>query len=74
MRTLSHGEQRQLEIARSLMHDPVLLLIDEPTAGVSMEEIPPLLEVISTAHRVDGKTVRRLPRGCVAVGAIGALA
>ena len=32
--TLSGGQQRQLEIARSLMHDPAVFLIDEPTAGI----------------------------------------
>ncbi len=32
--TLSGGQQRQLEIARSLMSDPTVFLIDEPTAGI----------------------------------------
>jgi branched-chain amino acid transport system ATP-binding protein len=35
---LSHGEKRHLEIAIALAADPVLLLLDEPTAGMSPEE------------------------------------
>ena len=36
--TLSHGEQRQLEIAMALAGDPKLLLLDEPMAGMGVEE------------------------------------
>ena len=36
--TLAHGEQRYLEIGIALATDPKLLLLDEPTAGMSPEE------------------------------------
>jgi len=38
VRTLSHGEQRQLEVALALASRPRLLLLDEPTAGLSLAE------------------------------------
>jgi branched-chain amino acid transport system ATP-binding protein len=44
--TLSGGQQRQLEIARSLMHDPVMFLIDEPTAGVEPRVAAQIYEMI----------------------------
>jgi branched-chain amino acid transport system ATP-binding protein len=44
--TLSGGQQRQLEIARSLMHDPILFLIDEPTAGIEPRVASLIYELI----------------------------
>jgi len=44
--TLSGGQQRQLEIARSLMLDPVLFLIDEPTAGIEPRVATLIYELI----------------------------
>lgn len=44
--TLSHGEQRQLEIAMSLATGPKLLLLDEPLAGMGAEETSKMVELI----------------------------
>ena len=43
---LAHGEQRSLEIALALACDPKLLLLDEPTAGMSPEETKVMMELI----------------------------
>ncbi len=52
---LSHGEQRQLEIAMTLATDPKVLLLDEPLAGMGQEEgerIAALLKDLSRDHAV----------------------
>jgi branched-chain amino acid transport system ATP-binding protein len=43
---LPHAEQRKLEIAMALATDPILLLLDEPTAGMALEEIPEIYDSI----------------------------
>jgi branched-chain amino acid transport system ATP-binding protein len=43
---LSHGEKRHLEIAIALAADPALLLLDEPTAGMSPEETDGTMRLI----------------------------
>ena len=44
--TLSHGEQRQLEIAMMLATNPVVLLLDEPLAGMGAEESARMVELL----------------------------
>ena len=43
---LAHGQQRGLEIALALACDPKLLLLDEPTAGMSPEETVAMMDLI----------------------------
>lgn len=55
--SLTHGEQRKLEIAILLGLDPVVLLLDEPTAGMSIEEVPAILEVIQELKASQTRTI-----------------
>jgi branched-chain amino acid transport system ATP-binding protein len=62
-RNLSHGEQRQLEIALALAGSPKLLLLDEPTAGLSpaeshamtalLKNLDPTITVLVIEHDMD---------------------
>lgn len=54
---LSHGGKRQLELAVVLVGEPRLILLDEPMAGVSAEEVPALTALIRTVHKEEGRTV-----------------
>ena len=54
---LSHGDKRKLELAMLLAGDPRVILLDEPFAGVSMEDVHELVELIRSVHVDEGKTV-----------------
>jgi branched-chain amino acid transport system ATP-binding protein len=50
-RSLSHGERRQLELALALAPRPRVLLLDEPTAGMSPVETARITELIASLER-----------------------
>jgi branched-chain amino acid transport system ATP-binding protein len=54
--TLSGGQQRQLEIARALMADPTVMLIDEPTASIEPRIAAQIYALIAGLAR-DGKAI-----------------
>lgn len=55
--SLSYGEQRRLEIARALVSNPEILLLDEPAAGMNINESKELLKFIKWIKTDLKKTV-----------------
>ncbi len=77
---LSHGEQRQIEISLALISDPKLLLLDEPTAGLSSAEsalmtqtvqsLDPEITILIIEHDMDvafqiAERISVLHQGCL---------
>jgi branched-chain amino acid transport system ATP-binding protein len=54
---LSHGDKKRLEVAIALGNQPKLLLLDEPTAGMSLEETTAIIHLIGKLCQEKGLTV-----------------
>ncbi|MCB1418141.1 MAG: ABC transporter ATP-binding protein [Notoacmeibacter sp.] len=54
---LPHGDQRKLEVALLLAMEPDIFMFDEPTAGMSVDEAPVILELISEIKKDTSKTI-----------------
>ncbi|MGE6919571.1 ABC transporter ATP-binding protein [Achromobacter kerstersii] len=54
---LPHGDQRKLEIAMLIALEPQVFMFDEPTAGMSVDDVPVVLELIRDIKTDPSKTI-----------------
>ncbi|MGH8891691.1 MAG: ABC transporter ATP-binding protein [Actinomycetes bacterium] len=66
--TLAYGRKRALELALALALEPTLLLLDEPTAGMGMEDVERTVELIGRVR--EGRTVVLVEHNMSVVGSL----
>ena len=54
---LPHGDQRKLEVALMMALEPQIFMFDEPTAGMSVDEVPVVLDLIARLKTDKSKTI-----------------
>jgi branched-chain amino acid transport system ATP-binding protein len=54
---LSHGDQRKLEVALMMALEPKVFMFDEPTAGMSIDEVPVVLNLIEQLKQDKSKII-----------------
>ena len=54
---LSHGDQRKLEVALMIALEPKVFMFDEPTAGMSVDEVPVVLDLIAKLKQDTSKII-----------------
>ncbi len=55
--SLPHGDQRKLEVALLMALEPSVFMFDEPTAGMSLDEAPVILNLIRALKKDRSKTI-----------------
>jgi branched-chain amino acid transport system ATP-binding protein len=55
--SLPHGDQRKLEVALLMALDPQVFMFDEPTAGMSVDEVPVILDLIRALKAKRERTI-----------------
>lgn len=54
---LSHGDKRKLEVAILMALEPQVVMLDEPTAGMSVDEVPVILDLIARLKAQGDRTI-----------------
>ncbi len=54
---LPHGDKRKLEVAIMMALEPVVFMFDEPTAGMSLDDVPVILDLIRRLKARGDKTI-----------------